>query len=176
MVTKYILKTKAKCFAFFSMLTVFTFLLVPETATADTQLEALFEQPCTRYSVPKALVLAIARTESSMHPWTVNIAGKSYQPATREEALRLIRTARARRLSHDIGIMQINNWWLSYLRISPETAIEPANNALLGVWILAKEIKRYGVSWKAVGAYHSPTPSRQLQYARAVARQLKGAK
>lgn len=128
----------------------------------------VFDGPCARYSVPKALVVAIAQTESSMNPLTVNVAGKSYYPASREGALRLIHAAKARRLSHDIGLMQINNWWLDRLGIAPETALEPANNAMIGVWILAGEIRRHGFNWKAVGAYHSPTPARQAFYARAV--------
>lgn len=63
----------------------------------------------------------------------------------------------------------INNWWLKHLNISPEAALEPRNNAQLGVWILAKEIQRHGYNWKAVGAYHSPTPARQRMYAQVVA-------
>lgn len=40
---------------------------------------------------PAQLVEAIARQESGLNPLAVNIAGKSYYPATREEAERLIR-------------------------------------------------------------------------------------
>ena len=39
---------------------------------------------------PPALVKAIARQESGLNPLAVNVAGKSYYPATREEAERLI--------------------------------------------------------------------------------------
>ena len=38
----------------------------------------------------------------------------------------------------------------------------------MGVWILGKEIQRYGLSWQAVGAYHTPlarNPERARQYA-----------
>lgn len=133
-----------------------------------TRAADVFDAPCARYGVPKALVVAIAQTESSLNPLTVNVAGKSYYPSSRDEALRLIHAARARKLSHDIGLMQINNWWLERLGISPEVALEPANNATIGVWILAGEIRRHGYGWKAVGAYHSPTPARQAYYARAV--------
>lgn len=133
----------------------------------------IFDAACARYGVPKPLVLAIAQTESSLSPWVVNIAGKDFHPRSREEALRLIHAARARKLSHDIGLMQINNWWMERLGISPETALEPQNNVMLGVWILAQEIQRYGWGWKAVGAYHSPTPARQRLYAQVVARKYK---
>ena len=141
-----------------------TFLLLTVTAHAD-----VFDAPCARYRVPKKIVLAIAKTESGLDPWCVNVAGKDYRPGSRAGALTVIRHAQAKGLSHDIGLMQINNWWLKELNISPEVALEPRNNAKLGVWILAKEIQRHGYNWKAVGAYHSPTPARQKMYAQVVA-------
>lgn len=133
----------------------------------------VFDAPCSRYHVPKRLVLAIAKTESGLDPWCVNVAGKTYRPGSRAGALAVIRQAQARGLSHDIGLMQINNWWLRHLNLSPEVALEPRNNATLGVWILAREIRRHGYNWKAVGAYHSPTPARQKMYAQAVAQKYR---
>ena len=147
------------------------FLLFMAPAHAD-----VFDAPCSRYRVPKRLALAIAKTESGLDPWCVNVAGKDYRPGSRSGALAIISQARARGLSHDIGLMQINNWWLKHLRISPEAALEPRNNATLGVWILANEIQRHGYNWKAVGAYHSPTPARQRVYAQAVARKYRNLK
>ena len=143
-------------------------LLAPTIAHAD-----VFDAPCSRYRVPKPLVLAIAKTESGLDPWCVNVAGKDYRPGSRDGALAIIRQARARGLSHDIGLMQINSWWLKHLGISPEAALEPRNNATLGVWILAKEIQRHGYNWKAVGAYHSPTPARQKMYAQVVSQKYR---
>ena len=84
------------------------FLLLTATAHAD-----VFDAPCSRYRIPKRLVLAIAKTESGLDPWVVNVAGKDYRPGSRAGALAIIRQARARGLSHDIGLMQINSWWLS---------------------------------------------------------------
>ena len=42
---------------------------------------------------PAQLVEAIARQESGLNPLAVNIAGKSYYPATREDAEQLIQRA-----------------------------------------------------------------------------------
>ena len=141
--------------------------------SASPALADVFDAPCSRYRVPKRLVLAIAKTESGLDPWVVNVAGKDYRPGSRAGALAIIRQARARGLSHDIGLMQINKWWLNHLNISPEIALEPRNNAALGVWILAREIQRHGYNWTAVGAYHSPTPARQRMYAQVVARKYR---
>lgn len=145
---------------------VLLFLTFSGTALAD-----VFDGPCRKYGVPKTLALAIAMQESGGNPWAVNVAGKSYQPASKADALSIVR--RAQEKSYDIGLMQVNSQWLRRFHISPETAIEPRNNVLLGVWILASSIREHGMNWKAVGAYHSPTPARQQQYARLVARHLK---
>lgn len=114
-----------------------------------------FKAHCAHYSVPESLALAIACQESKFHPWAVNIQGKSYFPASREEALELI-NSKGKGRSYDLGLMQVNVWWLRRLGIAPEMAIEPKNNILLGVWILAQEIQRHGLNWKAVASYHTP--------------------
>lgn len=128
----------------------------------------LFATPCEKYNVSPNLARAIAKAESGLHPWAVNVAGRAYYPASAEAALRIIADAKEKGLSHDIGLMQINNQWLTQLGISPETALIPANNVTLGVYILALAIRRHGYNWKAVGAYHSPTSARQMTYARKV--------
>lgn len=151
-----------------------TFLLALSFNAGEVRAD-IFDAPCQRFNVPKSLLIAIARTESSLQPWVVNVAGKDYHPGTKEQALAIIRAAQARGLSHDVGIMQINNWWLKKLRISPETALEPQNNVVLGAWILAQEIQCHGYNWKAVGAYHSPNPERQRIYVHAVAKRYRKA-
>ena len=93
------------------ILFLLAFLFLTAPALAD-----VFDAPCSRYRVPKPLVLAIAKTESGL---------------------------------------------------------DPRNNAMLGVWILANEIRRHGYTWTAVGAYHSPTPARQRMYAQVVARKYR---
>ena len=123
---------------------------------------------------PAQLVEAIARQESGLNPLAVNIAGKSYYPATREEAERLIRQAIAAGLSFDVGKMQINSWWMERYAIDPFSLLDPAINERWGKWILAEEITRHGLNWKAVGKYHSPDPERGRQYAWRVYRHYAG--
>lgn len=114
---------------------------------------------------PAPLVEAIARQESGLNPLAVNIAGKSYYPSTREEAEQLIRKAIAAGKSFDVGMMQINSWWMERLAIDPFSLLDPATNERWGKWILAEEIARHGLNWKAVGKYHSPDSERGRQYA-----------
>ncbi len=114
---------------------------------------------------PPALVKAIARQESGLNPLAVNVAGKSYYPATREEAERLIREAIAAGKSFDVGKMQINSWWMNRFGIDPVSLLDPDVNEAWGKRILAEEIARHGLNWQAVGKYHSPDSERGRQYA-----------
>jgi len=123
---------------------------------------------------PAPLVEAIARQESGLNPLAVNIARKSYYPATREEAERLIRKAIAAGQSFDVGRMQINSWWMERLALDPFSLLDPATNERWGKWILAEEIARHGLNWKAVGKYHSPDTERGRQYAWLIYRHYAG--
>ena len=114
---------------------------------------------------PAQLIEAIARQESGQNPLAINIAGKSFYPATREEAERLIQKAVSAGQSFDVGKMQINSWWMERFTIDPVSLLDPATNEEWGKRILAEEIARHGLNWKAVGKYHSPDPERGREYA-----------
>lgn len=135
----------------------------------------LLEKPCAEYAVPKILALAIARQESGWHPWIINIAGKDVRPQSKAEAVRVARAALRAGKSFDVGLMQINSYWIKKYGWPLELVLEPANNAKIGVWILAQEIRRHGLNWKAVAYYHTPlhkNPARGRAYARAVVRHI----
>lgn len=109
--------------------------------------ERCFIDAGLRYSVSPLLLRAIARQESSFRPDAI---GKNTNG------------------THDIGIMQINSWWLKTLRpagIDESKLMDPCLNIHVGAWILANEIARHGLTWTAVGAYHSPTDWRRADYA-----------
>jgi hypothetical protein len=106
----------------------------------------------------------------------VNVAGKDYTASTKEGALRVANAALAAGPSFDVGLMQVNVWWLRQLGITPETAIEPRTNVTLGVWILAREIAKHGLNWRAVAYYHTPlhrNPERGRAYAASVIRRIR---
>lgn len=48
-----------------------------------------------------------------MNPLAVNVAGKDYYPATRQEVEAIIAAAQASGKSFDMELMQINRWWMS---------------------------------------------------------------
>ncbi len=126
------------------------------------------------FGIPKLLLGAIAKQESSFNPLVVNIAGRDHHPKNPSEALLLIREAEARGKSFDVGIMQINRYWLRKYRVRPELLLLPENNIFLGALILHKELQRRGFSWTAVGHYHSHTSWRAADYAGKIRRHLEG--
>lgn len=139
-------------------------------------IEPLFDAPCAKYDVPKTLALAIARQESGCHPYILNIAGKDVRPRTKDEAVRIARAAMRTGRSVDIGIMQINSYWLRKYGWKVEQVLEPRNNVKVGVWILAQEIRRHGLTWRAVAYYHTPlhrNPERGRAYAQSIVRHVR---
>lgn len=125
--------------------------------------------PITRYSVhwgiDPALTRAIARQESGLKPWVVNVAGQDYRPKTRQEAEEVIAWAWATGKSFDVGLMQINSWWMRRHKINPLELLDEETNISWGTRILAQEVARHGYDWPAVGKYHSPNRERGQKYA-----------
>ena len=150
---------------------IFTFFgLSPGTSQGSENYHQHFSEACRLWEVPPRLALAIAKQESGMNPWAINVAGRSFMLKTQEEALRLANFAWEKNYSFDVGLMQINSFWLSKFNLSPALVLEPQNNILLGVWILSQEIKRHGLTWRAVAGYHTPDPERGRRYAASVIR------
>jgi soluble lytic murein transglycosylase-like protein len=117
--------------------------------------QACWEEAGNRYGVNPNLLVAIARTESSMNPNAVN---------------------RNRDGTYDLGLMQINSRWFPTLRkygISEQQLRQPCFSIHVGAWIMAQNMLRFGNSWDAVGAYNSPNPARRIAYAQKVYRNLR---
>jgi hypothetical protein len=84
--------------------------------------------------------------------------------------------------THDLGPLQINSWWvprIARLLGKPEYQVrhwlrhDACFNAQAARWIFLSGLSASGNYWKAVGAYHSPTPWRQQIYAAQVANRMK---
>lgn len=122
--------------------TVLTFILL-----ASGQVHACWDEAANKYGVNAYLLYAIAKTESSLNSKAVN---------------------RNKNGSYDIGLMQINSFWLPTLRkhgLTEKQLYDPCTSIQVGAWILAQNIRRLGNSWDAVGAYNSSNPKFRLQYA-----------
>jgi hypothetical protein len=132
-------------------------------------MKALFAVPALTLGIPQPLLLAIARVESNLYPWTLNIEGRSFRFDSKEEALLKAQEARVAGRSFDVGLMQVNDWWLRKYGLPLEAALDPLTNIYIGGWILKQELDRHGGDLRAaVGAYHSPKPARAERYAKLV--------
>lgn len=123
-------------------------------ANGPTQWDHCFSAAGAHYGINPLLLKAIARQESGMRPSVIGNNTNGTQ---------------------DLGIMQINTAWLPKLGragITRQSLMEPCTNIAVGAWVLADAVNRHGMSWRAVGVYHSPTRWRQDDYAAKVARHL----
>jgi hypothetical protein len=116
-------------------------------------------------TAPDWLVRAIIQIESGGNPYAVFAEGKTHYAGSKEEALRIIEKAMSGDQSYDVGLMQVNRYWIDKYAIAPESLLDPSINRQWGTAILADEIARHGLTWKAVGKYHSPDTERGRQYA-----------
>lgn len=107
-----------------------------------------FDSAASAYGVPAPLLRAIAQKESGL----------------RADAIRHNKNG-----TRDIGLMQINiDTWqddLAKFGITDAHLLDPCLNVSVGAWILARLIARHGMTWEAIGRYHSSTPGRKENYA-----------
>ena len=91
-----------------------------------------------RYGIEPELLQAIGIVESGLLPSAIN-GNKNG--------------------STDIGLMQINSQHFSQLKkynITQHALMnDPCQNVMVGAWILAGQMRLFGYSWEAVGAYNA---------------------
>ena len=106
-----------------------------------------FAQASRQYAVDTDVLVAIAWRESHFAPWKThhNTDG-----------------------TVDYGLMQINSRNLPGLQLTPQSAQAPCPNILGAARLYREQIRRFGNTWDAVGAYHSTTPALQRRYAQEI--------
>lgn len=115
---------------------------------------ACWDEAARRYGINSALLYAIAQTESSLNPRAIG---------------------HNRNGSRDIGLMQINSWWLPRLAVyglQERHLFDPCTNIHIGAWILAGNLHRLRDPWEAVGAYHARDPQQRRAYVQRIQRRL----
>lgn len=135
-------------------------------------LDEVFRKNAREFGLPFELVKAISRQESDCHPLMINVNGKDYRPRSVEEALRICEAASLAGAQYDVGIMQINRYWIRKYSIPHKLLLSPSDNIYMGCFILANEIKKGGMNWRSIGKYHSHTPWRRDAYAMKIKKHL----
>lgn len=122
-------------------------LLIPSQA-----LPFCFDDAGRTYGISPALLRGIARVESGMKPDAIN---------------------RNRNGSTDLGLMQVNTFWLKTLgTTSRELLTAPCYNVMAGAWILKGCLDRHGETWEAVGCYNASSHDKRVNYSWKVYREL----
>lgn len=102
----------------------------------ENKYDACFTTAQSYYQVPVELLKAIAFVESHYNPNAYNENNNG---------------------TYDIGLMQINSTWLpklAELGISEKMLYDPCQSIYIGAWILANNVKTYGLNWTAVQRYN----------------------
>ena len=135
--------------------------------------EVFLDKQEKKRHIPKKLLSAIARVESGRRidkkikpwPWSINVEGKSFFFRTKKEAIRAVKRYQKKGIRNiDVGCMQIN--LKAHPRAFPNLtkAFTPKHNVAYGAWFLKRE-KEHCKTWKkAVGSFHSHTPSLAQPY------------
>ncbi len=102
-----------------------------------------FESAGREFNVDPLLILAVTIQETGLKPDSIGIN----------------RDASGNIKSEDYGLMQINSThleWLNAMGITKKDLINnPCLNVYIGTSILRKGINRWGLSWRAIGAYNA---------------------
>ena len=108
-----------------------------------------FGAAARRYHVNREVLIAIAWKESHFLPWYrhVNTDG-----------------------STDYGLMQINSRNLASLQLDPHSVMAPCTNIMAGAELYSRQVKRFGNTWRAVGSYHSTTPTLRDAYSKDISK------
>lgn len=105
---------------------------------SSVQMAGCWDSAGKTYGVDPWLLMAVAKVESSFKANAIN---------------------KNKNNTYDIGMMQINSFWLPTLSkygISSKDLLNPCTSVFVGSWIMAQNIKRFGYNQDGIGAYNSP--------------------
>ena len=104
-----------------------------------------FDEAGYEYGLDPLLLRSIARVESNMNSTALHRNPDG---------------------SVDIGLMQINSFWLERLNLNGSQLIaEPCTNVRTGANVLRRCVDRYGYTWQAVGCYNATSKGKKISYA-----------
>lgn len=99
-----------------------------------------WSKAATTYGLDPWLLLAYAKVESSFNSNAINRNKDSAR-------------------SLDVGMMQINSFWLPSIAkfgISQRDLLDPCLSLFVGSWIIRQNIQRFGYNIDGIGAYNAP--------------------
>ena len=121
------------------------------------------------HNIPKGLLLAVAKTESNLEAYALNISGRPHFFKDKNIASQTIRRALDEGITNiDIGAAQINYKWHGHKFSSIEDMLSPEVNIKYAAKLLSTLKQEHGDWHRAIRLYHSSTPKHHRQYSRKV--------
>jgi soluble lytic murein transglycosylase-like protein len=145
--------------------------LSPNTAhsVTKTELLQLIAQAEKEYTIPTGLLLAVAKTESNLEAYALNISGRPHFFKDKNIASQTIRHALDEGITNiDIGAAQINYKWHGHKFSSIEDMLSPEVNIKYAAKLLSTLKQEHGDWHRAIRLYHSSKPKHHRQYSRKV--------
>ncbi|MEO1090261.1 MAG: lytic transglycosylase domain-containing protein [Pseudomonadota bacterium] len=147
--------------------------------SADLCIQAMADAERRTGWLPPGLLHAIGMIESAHRPsgtkrsvpwpWTINSTEGSFYLQSHREAVAKVRELQSRGVTNiDVGCMQVNLHHHPNAFANLDAAFEPRHNVGYAARFLGELKSEGGTLFKAVGHYHSRTPTRSQAYARKV--------
>jgi len=153
-----------------SILGMLLFLNVTSTYAATEQsISRVVASVERRYNIPRNLLLSIAKVESDVSPFAINIEGKPILAKSKEEAINIVQSYLDKGVTNiDIGLLQIN-WRFHGENFDDVSELLDINKNLdYAASFLKKLYKTHGSWQKAVQYYHSARPKHYRKYSRKI--------
>ncbi len=136
---------------------------------SEKELSLLIASAEREHQIPAGLLAAIAKTESGMKAYALNVGGRSVFPMSISAAQGVLEDKLNAGLTNiDIGVMQLNYRWHGDQFDSLEEILTPESNINYAAKLLGSLYAQHGTWHKAVRYYHSATPEHHRKYSRKV--------
>lgn len=121
------------------------------------------------YKIPSGLLSAIAKVESDIKEFAVNVGGKATYATSLAEAVSVANAQiNAGKKNIDLGVMQLNYRWHGSQFSSLEEMLTPKKNIAYAASLLSSLYKQHGNWQLAIRHYHSANPKYSSKYSRKV--------
>ena len=135
----------------------------------EQELSLLIANAEKKHQIPSGLLAAIAKTESGMKAYALNVGGRSMFLESISTAQEVLEDKLNSGLTNiDIGVMQLNYRWHSGEFDSLAEMLTPESNINYAAKLLGSLYAQHGTWHKAVRYYHSATPEHHRKYSRKV--------
>jgi hypothetical protein len=141
------------------------------TSHASTKAEILrlISDVEAEYNIPSGLLSSIAKTESNLEPYALNISGRSMRFQDKDAALQAIHQSLDKGITNiDIGVAQVNYKWHQHNFNNLEDMLLPKSNIKYAAKLLSKLKQEHGDWHKAIRYYHSANPDHYIKYSRKI--------